>query len=111
MAQFPLALSIEPRLLPLAIANGFRMDGRVRIYHFLVVGLKVNQEMLVQYRDFVFRRIFVRTEEHGAEDVLLNVRELCRLDASYAPLRRRFVGLPTQLSIGCLSAAPLLQRS
>jgi hypothetical protein len=62
MAQFPLALSIEPRLLPLAIANGFRMDGR--------------------YRDFVFRRIFVRTEEHGAEDVLLNVRELCRLDAS-----------------------------
>jgi hypothetical protein len=34
MAQFPLALSIEPRLLPLAIANGFRMDGRVRIYHF-----------------------------------------------------------------------------
>jgi hypothetical protein len=32
MAQFPLALSIEPRLLPLAIANGFRMDNRVRIY-------------------------------------------------------------------------------
>jgi hypothetical protein len=62
MAQFPLALSIEPRLLPLAIANGFRMDSR--------------------YRDFVFRRIFVRTQEHGAEDVLLNVRELCRLDAS-----------------------------
>ena len=30
MAQFPLALSIEPRLLPLAIANGFRMDNRVR---------------------------------------------------------------------------------
>ena len=33
MAQFPLALSIEPRLLPLAIANGFRMDNRVRRYH------------------------------------------------------------------------------
>ncbi len=34
MAQFPLALSIEPRLLPLAIANGFRMDNRVRGYYF-----------------------------------------------------------------------------
>lgn len=33
MAQFPLALSIEPRLLPLAIANGFRMDNRVRGYY------------------------------------------------------------------------------
>ncbi|KAN0125319.1 hypothetical protein V8E53_015599 [Lactarius tabidus] len=62
MAQFPLALSIEPRLLPLAIANGFRMDNR--------------------YRDFVFRRIFERKDEHSIKDVLFNVRELCRLDAS-----------------------------
>ncbi|KAH9980176.1 hypothetical protein BGW80DRAFT_484395 [Lactifluus volemus] len=62
MAQFPLALSIEPRLLPLAIANGLRMDSR--------------------YRDFVFRRIFQRTDEHSVVDVLLNVRELCRLDTS-----------------------------
>jgi hypothetical protein len=92
MAQFPLALSFEPRLLPLAIANGFRMDGRVRIYHFPVVDLMPNEEMLVQYRDFVFRRIFVRTEERGVEDVLLNVRELCRLDSSYAPWHRLFVG-------------------
>lgn len=92
MAQFPLALSIEPRLLPLAIANGFRMDSRVRIYHVLVVDLMLNEEMLLQYRDFVFRRIFVRTEEHGVEDVLLNIRELCRLDPSYAPLHLRFVG-------------------
>lgn len=30
MAQFPLALSIEPRLLPLAVANGFHMDSKVR---------------------------------------------------------------------------------
>jgi hypothetical protein len=97
MAQFPLALSIEPHLLPLAIANGFRMDGRVRIYRFLVVDLTPNEEMLVQYRDFVFRRIFVRKEEHGAEDVLLNVRELCRLDASYAPLHRFIVA-----SLNCL---------
>jgi hypothetical protein len=110
MAQFPLALSIEPRLLPMAIANGFRMDGRVRIYNFFVVRLTLNEEMLVQYRDFVFRRIFVRTEEHGVEDVLLNVRELCRLDASYAPLHRLFCWL-AQLSVGCSSAAPLLQRS
>lgn len=62
MAQFPLALSIEPRLLPLAIANGFRMDSR--------------------YRDFVFRRIFERKDEHSIKDVLFNVRELCRLDTS-----------------------------
>jgi hypothetical protein len=47
--------------------------------------------MLVQYRDFVFRRIFVRTQEHGAEDVLLNVRELCRLDASYAAVASGFL--------------------
>jgi hypothetical protein len=86
MAQFPLALSIEPRLLSLAVANGFRMDSRVRMDCFLVVDLMPDEETLVQYRDFVFRRIFMRTEEHGVEDVLLNVRELCRLDASYAPL-------------------------
>jgi hypothetical protein len=27
--QFPLALAIEPRLLPLAVANGFTMDSKV----------------------------------------------------------------------------------
>lgn len=32
MAQFPLALAIEPRLLPLAVANGFQMDSKVSIY-------------------------------------------------------------------------------
>lgn len=30
MAQFPLVLAIEPRLLPYARANGFRMDSKVR---------------------------------------------------------------------------------
>ena len=30
MAQFPLVLAIEPRLLPLARQNGFNMDRRVR---------------------------------------------------------------------------------
>ena len=29
MTQFPLALAIEPRLLPLAAANGFTMDSKV----------------------------------------------------------------------------------
>ena len=29
MALFPLALAIEPRLLPCAIANGFSMDYKV----------------------------------------------------------------------------------
>lgn len=29
MAQFPLALAVEPRLLPLAVANGFVMDNKV----------------------------------------------------------------------------------
>jgi hypothetical protein len=112
MAQFPLALSIEPRLLPLAIANGFRMDSRVRIYYlFLVVRSDAHRGKYgVQYRDFVFRRIFARTQEHGVEDVLLNVRELCRLDASYAPGCIAFVNGLTRYSVGCLSAVPLPQR-
>ena len=29
MAQFPLALAIEPRLLPCAVANGFLLDYKV----------------------------------------------------------------------------------
>lgn len=31
MAQFPLVLAVEPRLLPYARANGFYMDGKVVI--------------------------------------------------------------------------------
>lgn len=31
MAQFPLILAIEPRLLPAAVANGFRMDYKVGV--------------------------------------------------------------------------------
>lgn len=69
----------------------------------------LNEETYGQYRDFVFRRIFVRTQEHGAEDVLLNVRELCRLDPSYAQVASLFRGL-TQYSVGCLSAVPLPRR-
>src|SRR6266404_2312934 len=40
------------------------------------------QYRVPQYRDFVFRRIFERKDEHNIKDVLFNVRELCRLDAS-----------------------------
>lgn len=29
MAQFPLVLAVEPRLLPYAVANGFNMDEKV----------------------------------------------------------------------------------
>jgi len=31
MAQFPLVLAVEPRLLPYAVANGFHMDSKVTI--------------------------------------------------------------------------------
>lgn len=33
MAQFPLVLAIEPRLLPHARQNGFNMDRKVRSSH------------------------------------------------------------------------------
>ncbi|KAG6854664.1 hypothetical protein C0991_003312 [Blastosporella zonata] len=59
MGQFPLALAIEPRLLPYAVNNGFFMDSK--------------------YRDFVFRKMFERTS-NDAQEVVHNVRELCRLD-------------------------------
>ncbi|KAJ3507525.1 hypothetical protein NLJ89_g6256 [Agrocybe chaxingu] len=63
--QFPLALAIEPRLLPYAVANGFSMD--------------------YKYRDFVFRKMFERpsaSSETRPEDISENVRELCKLDSA-----------------------------
>ncbi|KAH7913399.1 hypothetical protein BJ138DRAFT_1081602 [Hygrophoropsis aurantiaca] len=63
MVQFPLALAIEPRLLPFAEANGFHMD--------------------TKYRDFVFRKMFEKLALHSndrTEDIVRNVRELRRLD-------------------------------
>ncbi|KAF9013286.1 hypothetical protein BDQ17DRAFT_1343128 [Cyathus striatus] len=63
MVQFPLVLAIEPRLLPYAKANGFRMDGK--------------------YRDFVFRKMFERPQpssEIRADDIARNVRVLSTLD-------------------------------
>ena len=35
MANFPLALSIEPSLLPYARANGFRMDHKASLALFM----------------------------------------------------------------------------
>lgn len=63
MAQFPLALAIEPRLLPHAVANGFSMD--------------------YKYRNFVFRKMFERptlSSETHADDIVDNVKQLCKLD-------------------------------
>jgi hypothetical protein len=68
MAQFPLALAIEPRLLPLAAANGFVMDSK--------------------YRDFIFRKMFEHLSSPNAnldkdpEDIVHHVQELSRLDPS-----------------------------
>lgn len=62
MAQFPLALALEPRLLPYAVANGFYMDSK--------------------YRNFIFRKMFERVPDRTAESIVDNVRELCKLDPS-----------------------------
>ncbi len=80
------------------------MDSRVRIYPLLVVKPAFNE---VQYRDFVFRRIFGCNQENGA---LLNVRELCRLDTSYVPGNITFPLRLTRSSVGCLSAVLLLRK-
>ncbi|KAI9058363.1 hypothetical protein FKP32DRAFT_1597452 [Trametes sanguinea] len=63
MAQFPLVLAIEPRLLPFARLNGFNMDRK--------------------YRNFVFRRMFEKPAimfDSRSEEIVENVRELSRLD-------------------------------
>ncbi|RDX53321.1 hypothetical protein OH76DRAFT_1479779 [Lentinus brumalis] len=63
MAQFPLVLAIEPRLLPYARLNGFSMDRK--------------------YRNFVFRRMFEKPAmmfEARTVEIMKNVRELSRLD-------------------------------
>ncbi|KAI1789621.1 hypothetical protein LXA43DRAFT_974195 [Ganoderma leucocontextum] len=63
LAQYPLVLAIEPRLLPFARQNGFNMDRK--------------------YRDFIFRRMFEKPAimfESRADEIVQNVRELSRLD-------------------------------
>ncbi|KAF8583350.1 hypothetical protein K439DRAFT_1634534 [Ramaria rubella] len=60
-AQFPLAFALEPSLLPLAVANGFRMDSK--------------------YRDFIFRKMFEKHNREGrVVEIMKNVREMTRLD-------------------------------
>ena len=36
MSQFPLALAVEPRLLPYAVANGFSLDPKVNLIQGLL---------------------------------------------------------------------------
>ncbi|EIW80954.1 hypothetical protein CONPUDRAFT_137081 [Coniophora puteana RWD-64-598 SS2] len=63
MTQFPLALAVEPRLLPYAQSNGFSMD--------------------TKYRDFVFRKMFEKHTLSGQDrsgEIVSSVRELKRLD-------------------------------
>lgn len=63
MCQLPTALAFEPRLLPYAEANGFRME--------------------TKYRDFVFRKMFEKPPLNTAdrsEEIVCRVRELKRLD-------------------------------
>ncbi|TFL01839.1 hypothetical protein BDV98DRAFT_604495 [Pterulicium gracile] len=62
-AQFPLALAVDPSLLPLAIVNGFQMD--------------------IKYRDFIFRKMFEKCAGNtDAQTIVHHVRELGRLDQS-----------------------------
>ncbi|CAE6440123.1 unnamed protein product [Rhizoctonia solani] len=61
--DFPLALSYEPRLLPLAVRNGLRLD--------------------VKYRDFIFRKVFEKPtvpREGRDETIMKMVEDLQRLD-------------------------------
>jgi len=80
MAQFPIALAIEPRLLSYAVENGFYMDtkaGSTLLFEEDIISSSS------QYRDFVFRKMFekpILAEETLAADITHNVRELCRLD-------------------------------
>ncbi|CAA7261575.1 unnamed protein product [Cyclocybe aegerita] len=79
--QFPLALAIEPRLLPYAVSNGFTMDYKVPPFCQLSCFLLT----ISQYRDFVFRKMFERpsaSSETRSEDIAENVRELCKLDSA-----------------------------
>lgn len=83
MAQLPIALAIEPRLLPYAEANGFRMDPKVHehLLSFANFSLCTNQ-----YRDFVFRKMFEKQALNSGDrtdDIIRNVRELKRLDPRY----------------------------
>ncbi|KAG5648430.1 hypothetical protein DXG03_005004 [Asterophora parasitica] len=96
MAQFPLALAIEPRLLPHAVKNGFNMDSK--------------------YRDFVFRKMFERpatTSETLPEDIAHNVRELCKLDRTMFVSRTvaAEVCMEAKMNVGAYGALKTLDKS
>jgi len=87
MAQFPLVLAIEPKLLPYAISNGFSMDYKVCDLPGKCVTYIDNCIIFSKYRDFVFRKMFERSSpslEIHPEDIAHNVRELCKLDNACA---------------------------
>lgn len=41
MSRLPLALAVEPRLLPYAVANGFFMDSKARSLLFLIYSVMI----------------------------------------------------------------------
>ena len=74
MSQFPLALALEPRLLPYAVSNGFVMDAK--------------------YRNFIFRKMFEKAPDRTADRIVENIRELSKLDSACVAL-----GIPFDSSI------------
>ncbi|GLB38316.1 hypothetical protein LshimejAT787_0501810 [Lyophyllum shimeji] len=96
MAQFPLALAIEPRLLPYAVENGFAMDNK--------------------YRDFVFRKMFERptsSSESLPDEIAHNVRELCKLDPTMFVTRTvaAEVCMEAKLNVSAYNALKVLDKS
>jgi len=90
MTQFPLALAIEPRLLPLAVFNGFTMDGKVSTS---ISSPRLYSNLSQQYRDFIFRKMFEKPafpSDNHAEEIVRHVRELTQLDQRYGGSHNRF---------------------
>ncbi|KAG8733536.1 hypothetical protein FRC11_005458 [Ceratobasidium sp. 423] len=84
--DFPLALSYEPRLLPLAVRNGLRLD--VKVPQILVTfschrSANPKHVALPQYRDFIFRKVFEKpavSRDGRDETIIKMVEDLQRLD-------------------------------
>ncbi len=107
MAQFPLVLAIEPRLLPYARLNGFSMDRKVCEVDFS--GVRPLMMTSVQYRNFVFRRMFEKPAmmfEARTVEIMKNVRELSRLDPEYESVARLSYNLSMAHAF-CVSAYSL----
>jgi hypothetical protein len=62
----------------------------VHVHFFPVIPSKMRIYLLeLQYRDFVFRKMFERhvpSNDTRMDDIVHNVIELCRLDSTYARL-------------------------